>query len=157
MPRITGKQRHRSNHPAESTYEYWKRSLVIPYLDSIINSLEVRFAEENTPLFVLSKLHPAQMQKMTTENLKQTCESIAQFYDLPNIKNEIKLWQQLWHDRLNVTNLTVIDVLKEINSFFPETEKALKILIALPCTTCTVERSFSSLRRLKTCLRSTMA
>lgn len=97
------------------------------------------------------------MQKMTTENLKQTCESIAQFHDLPNIKNEIELWQQLWHDRLNLTNLTVVDVLKETNSFFPETEKALKILIALPCTTCTVERSFSSLRRLKTWLRSTMA
>lgn len=157
MPRITGKQRHRSNHPAESPSEYWKRSLVIPYLDSIITSLEVRFAEENTPSFALSKLHPAQMQKMTTENLKQTCESIAQFYDLPNIKNEIELWQQLWHDRLNLTNLTVVDVLKETNSFFPETEKALKILIALPCTTCTVERSFSSLRRLKTWLRSTMA
>ncbi|CAF4783359.1 unnamed protein product [Pieris macdunnoughi] len=83
---------------------------------------------------------------MTTENLKQTCESIAQFYDLPNIKNEIELWQH-----------TVVDVLKKTNSLFPETEKALKILIALPCTTCTVELSFSSLRRLKTWLRSTMA
>nr|XP_022905212.1 uncharacterized protein LOC111417225 [Onthophagus taurus] len=89
MPRITGKQRHRSNHPAESPSEYWKRS-------SIITSLEVRFAEENTLSFALSKLHPAQMQKMTNENLKQTCESIAQFYDLPNIKNEIEFWQQLW-------------------------------------------------------------
>lgn len=157
MPRITGKQRHRSNHPAGSPSEYWKRCLVIPYLDSIITSLEVRFAEENTPSFALSNLHPAHMQKMTTENLQQTCESIAQFYDLPNIKNEIELWQQLWHDRPNLTNLTVVDVLKETHSFFPETEKALKILIALPCTTCTVERSFSSLRRLKTWLRSTMA
>ncbi|CAH2101901.1 unnamed protein product [Euphydryas editha] len=123
MLRITGKQRHRSNHPAESTSEYWKRFLVIPYLDSIITSLEVRFAEENTPSFVLSKLHRAQMQKMTTENLKPT----------------------------------FIDVLKEKSSVFPETEKALKILIVLPCTTCTVERSFSSLRRLKTWLRSAMS
>ncbi|CAH0400312.1 unnamed protein product [Chilo suppressalis] len=129
MPRITGKHRHKSNHTAESPSEYWKRSLVIPYLDSIITSLEVSFAEENTLSFALSKLHPAQKQKMTTENLKQTCESIAQFYDLPNIKNDVKLWQQLWRDRLNLTNLTVVDVQKETNSLFHETEKALKILI----------------------------
>lgn len=30
------------------------------------------------------------MQKVTTENLKQPCKSIAQFYDLPNIKNKIE-------------------------------------------------------------------
>lgn len=102
--------------------EFWKRSLIIPYLDSIITSLEVRFAEENTPAFALSKLLPAQMRMMSVKNLTETCETIVQFYDLPNIKNA----------------------------------KVLKILIALPCTTCTVERSFSNLRRLKTWLRSTM-
>ncbi|CAF4924545.1 unnamed protein product [Pieris macdunnoughi] len=37
-------------------------------LGSMITSLEVRFAEENTPSFALSKLHPAQMQMTTTEN-----------------------------------------------------------------------------------------
>ncbi|GBP54726.1 hypothetical protein EVAR_42926_1 [Eumeta japonica] len=58
MPRIVGKQRHRSNHPLESPSEFWKRSLIIPYLDSVITSLETRFAEENTPSFALSKLHP---------------------------------------------------------------------------------------------------
>ncbi|KAL4708599.1 hypothetical protein ACJJTC_014207 [Scirpophaga incertulas] len=31
MPRIVRKQRHQSNHPAESPSEFWKRSLIIPY------------------------------------------------------------------------------------------------------------------------------
>lgn len=65
MPRIVGKQHHRSNHPAESPLEFWKRSLIIPYLDSIITSLEVRFSEENTPAFALSKLLPPQMRMMS--------------------------------------------------------------------------------------------
>ncbi|GBP12638.1 hypothetical protein EVAR_10292_1 [Eumeta japonica] len=94
MPRIVGKQRHRSNHPAESPSEFWKRSLIIPYLDSVITSLETCFAEENTPSFALSKLHPAQMQTMSLENLTGTCEIIALFYNLPNIKIEVELWQQ---------------------------------------------------------------
>lgn len=156
MPRIVGKQRHRSNHPAGSPSEFWNRSLIIPYLDSIITSLEERFADENTAPFALSKLHPAQMQTMSVESLTETYETIAQFYDLHNIKNEMELWHQLWYDKPDPTNLAVVDVLKEAKTFFPETGKALKILIALPCTTCTVERSFSSLRRLKTWLRSTM-
>lgn len=132
------------------------RSLIIPYLDSSITSLEVRFAEENTPSFALSKLHPAQMLTMSVENLTEACETFAQFYDLPNIKHEIELWRKLWQDKPNPTELTVVNVLKKTENFFPETEKALKILITLPCTTCTVERSFSSLRRIKTWLRSTM-
>ncbi|GBP42359.1 52 kDa repressor of the inhibitor of the protein kinase [Eumeta japonica] len=157
MPRIVGKQRHRSNHPAESPSEFWKRSLIIPYLEYVITSLETRFAEENTPSFALSKLHPAQMQTMSLENLTGTCQTIALFYNLPNIKIEVELWQQFWHNKPNSTDQTVVDILKEAKTFFPDTENALKILIALPCTTCMVERSFSSLRRLKTWLRSTMS
>jgi len=42
-------------------------------------------------------------------------------------------------------------------NLFPNVYKLLKIVCILPVTTCTSERSFSSLRRLKTYLRSTMA
>ena len=38
----------------------------------------------------------------------------------------------------------------------PEFAKALKILAVIPATSCSAERSFSSLRRLKTYLRSSM-
>ena len=38
----------------------------------------------------------------------------------------------------------------------PESAKALKILAVIPATSCSAERSFSSLRRLKTYLRNSM-
>ena len=38
----------------------------------------------------------------------------------------------------------------------PEFAKALKILAVIPATSCSAERSFSSLRRLKTYLRNSM-
>ena len=38
----------------------------------------------------------------------------------------------------------------------PELSKALQILSVIPATSCSAERSFSSLRKLKTYLRSTM-
>lgn len=160
VPRIVGRQQHRNNHPAGSPSEFWRRSLIIPYLDSITNSLEVRFSEENIPSFFLSKLHPAQMLDMSLEDLVKACEVFSQFYSLSEINNEIELWRKLWQDKqdeVDSKELSVVDVIKETDIFFSETRKALIILVTLPCTTCTVERSFSSLRRIKTWLRSTMA
>ena len=39
---------------------------------------------------------------------------------------------------------------------FPEFSKVVHILAVIPATSCSAERSFSALRRLKTYLRSTM-
>ncbi|XP_050302787.1 uncharacterized protein LOC126740703 [Anthonomus grandis grandis] len=55
------------------------RSITIPYLDSIINSLEIRFSEENKPSFTLSKLHPAQMKNISLEELEEACEKFKNF------------------------------------------------------------------------------
>ena len=43
-----------------------------------------------------------------------------------------------------------------IKKMLGEVDKVLKIYFTIPVTTATAERSFSSLRRLKTYLRSTM-
>ena len=52
-----------------------------------------------------------------------------------------------------------INVFKSDNSLrgiLTEFNKLLKIILIVPVSSCTVERSFSALRRLKTFLRSTM-
>ena len=45
----------------------------------------------------------------------------------------------------------------EAKQFFPRVTRLVKILITIPGTSCTNERCFSTLRRLKDFLRSTMA
>jgi len=45
---------------------------------------------------------------------------------------------------------------KEVRSLFPQVEKLIRLLLVVPATSCTAERSFSALRWLKTWLRSTM-
>lgn len=54
QPRIIKQQQHRSNPPASTPVEFWKRSLIIPYLDSLITSLEQRFSDELTGLFIIN-------------------------------------------------------------------------------------------------------
>ena len=44
----------------------------------------------------------------------------------------------------------------DLFNIFPEFSKVVYILAVMPATSCSAERSFSALRRLKTYLRSTM-
>ena len=49
----------------------------------------------------------------------------------------------------------IINEVLEHTTFFPNIKMALQTAMALPVTTCTIERSFYTLRRVKTCFRST--
>nr|CAI5832053.1 unnamed protein product [Callosobruchus analis] len=159
VPRLAHKQTHRSNPPSDNDNEYWRRSLIIPYIDSLISSLNIRFSQENTPAFALSRLHPLYMTKTSIADLHKNAESFQEFYNL-DITGELNLWHNLWVTKAlsddQLKDIEVVDLFKEANIFYPAVRKALIILSTIPCTTATVERSFSTLRRVKTWLRSTM-
>nr|CAI5847132.1 unnamed protein product [Callosobruchus analis] len=159
VPRLAYKQTHRSNPPSDNDNEYWRRSLIIPYIDSLISSLNIRFSQENTPAFALSRLHPLYMTKTSIADLHKNAESFQEFYNL-DITGELNLWHNLWVTKAlsddQLKDIEVVDLFKEANIFYPAVRKALIILSTIPCTTATVERSFSTLRRVKTWLRSTM-
>jgi hypothetical protein len=69
--------------------------------------------------------------------------------------SEIKIWQQKFIGTKDLPK-NAIDALQKCNtSIFPSTFKLLQILTTLPVTTANIERSFSTLIRLKTYLRNT--
>nr|CAI5843792.1 unnamed protein product [Callosobruchus analis] len=150
VPRLAHKQTHRSNPPSDNDNEYWRRSLIIPYIDSLISSLNIRFSQENTPAFALSRLHPLYMTKTSIADLHKNAESFQEFYNL-DITGELNLWHNLWVTKAlsddQLKDIEVVDLFKEANIFYPAVRKALIILSTIPCTTATVERSFSTLRR----------
>lgn len=45
---------------------------------------------------------------------------------------------------------------EEVRNLFPAVEQLVRLMLICPVTSCSAERSFSALRRLKTWLRSTM-
>ena len=60
-----------------------------------------------------------------------------------------------------LSDMTVLEMLEtmqenDLLDIFPEFSKMVHILAVIPATSCSAERSFSALRRLKTYLRSTM-
>lgn len=152
LPRIVQKQKHRANHPSQNVADYFKKSLVIPYLDSMQNSLKDRFSDDNLPAYALPglHLHPYNMLKVSVEDFKSTCSNISEFYGL-HLESEYELWYSLWKSKNSkeneLKNLDMVDVLNEADSFFPSIEKAILTSLAQPCGTSTIERSFSTLRR----------
>ncbi|XP_022175945.1 52 kDa repressor of the inhibitor of the protein kinase-like [Myzus persicae] len=73
------------------------------------------------------------------------------------LKEEFLLWKTKWlkinkNERLS----NALQLLSECNGiFYPNITKMLEILVTLPVSTATADRTFSSLRRIKTYLRST--
>lgn len=157
MPRIVQKQKHRSNPEAKSPVEYFRQVLFVPYLDSIISSISIRFSAKQSPAFFLELLHPKNVLNTERTVLMDRLSESQDLYKIENLTVEADTWFHLWKSKENVSlnEVSFHDCLTEAK-FFPAVEKAILIYMTLPPTTCTVERTFSTLRRVKTWLRSTM-
>jgi hypothetical protein len=168
-PRSVKKQQNRPNPPASSPHEYYWRALYIPLLESVIADLQSRFSGDTINILQeLSNLIPAKV--VTIDDSRAVAKSLLQKYgDLLNLPSssagelqlggEIDLWRSKWiregaHCRPPVTASDALIVCD--SKLYPATNCLLHLLLTLPVSVATAERSFSTLRRLKTWLRSRM-
>lgn len=161
-PRIRSLQQHRGNDHAESAEEYFRRSVYIPFIDFILSQLKQRFENHRRLIESFGALIPAAVPPSHDARLRQAKELILAFSnDVDEIAalGEFRLWWTKWESTgPSLRPSTGLDALPHCDStFYPNIYKLLQILVTLPLTTATAERSFSSLRRLKTYLRSTMS
>ena len=160
LPRIC------SRHvPASDASEYYKRTLTIPVLDYLISDLEARFEVSSVNAYYGLSIVPTQMlsliEKSGVFSWKQTFMKFSNVYedDLPNPLglDELELWKAYWVGFEGTHPSSVASTLKAISfDSFANIKIALRILATLPVTSCECERSFSAMRRLKNCTRSTM-
>ena len=74
----------------------------------------------------------------------------------PQLKFKFKAFKQRLETNLKM--VTVIEVISNCNkNLYPNVYKLLTILLTLPVTSCEVERLFSTLKRIKTYLRNSIA
>ena len=147
---------HRANFDTEQPEDYFRVTIFIPYIDSLLSSLRARFCESNSIIEALSRLVPAEMSKLSKEKYMTSMQSISDFYEIENFVGEASTWYDMKTSEQGKEEASAIDLLDSAE-FFPGVKQALLAYVTLPATTCTVERSFSTLRRVKTWLRSTMS
>lgn len=164
IPRITNRQVHRCNIVSQSPEQYFRISLFLPFLDSIINQLKERFLKHKSLLESFNILIPGRNEnhyKTKLELLLQKYNYDLNECNLNILTAEYELWQEKYNSasQANITkNESAMKYLQECNKeIFPNIYKLLKILVTLPVTTSTVERSFSTLKYLKNYLRNSIS
>lgn len=136
------------------------QSLYFQVLDSCTACLNNRFSEA----FKRAQLtEDALLAKITGDTGTLDWDSTALSKDVDVGRLEVQL--EMLGDTCRARRLTIRSMhdLKEffisdvgLKGLFTEVVKAIQVFYTLQVTTCTAERSFSALRRLKTYLRSTM-
>ena len=164
LPRVCGRQRHRFNVPADTPCEYYRRTISIPVLDHLLSELDARFNKhQQTALQGLCLVPSVLITKEMEDISPQVCQLVYDD-DLPHscsLQSELHCWhlkwkkQELEHGRSSLPT-TPSFTLPHASSLFPNIKVLLLILCTLPVTSCSAERSFSGLKRIKTALRSTM-
>ncbi|XP_029342283.1 uncharacterized protein LOC103309214 [Acyrthosiphon pisum] len=174
MPRIVGKQINRSNYQAKDTEQYYLRSIYIPLLDTVKTDMTLRLSTSTLEAFDLRLLIPKTIVVLTD---KDSCEkkniikrilNVATKFSKLNaevklmtpdlLEGEVMLWIHKWKKCTpDQRPITALDALTKCdNEIFPTIRLYLQILATLPVSVASAERSFSTLRRVKTWLRSRM-
>ena len=159
IPRSALRQMHRYNISAENPEEYYRRALAIPLVDRFI--AEMTFNSFNKTASKLLLLVPSIICDPQYNDLD--IEVLIEQYsdDLPNpdvIDLELKLWKRKWSEvEKEDRPASLAKATKHCDKLkFPNVFTLIKIGCTLPVTLAESERSFSTMRRLRTWLRSTM-
>jgi len=123
-------------------------------LDSIITSIENRFDENMIGDILLMEKLFLTKEFLNENELKQLSKQYSISYD--DLKGEQRLYKtKMTNQQATMEETTTFILKNHFNVALPVMNQLFKILWTIPANTCSCERSFSSLKRIKTHLRNT--
>lgn len=155
--------RSESSEPTLSAEESFRIEYFVYIVDQTIGSLKRRFEEYEQYENIFGFLFTAERLNSLDENeLKTSCNNLQQKLqhdqvsdvDSEDLFHELQLLQKHLPNEKN-TAIAILNFLKRTNCY-PSVCLAYRILLTVPVTVASAERSFSKLKLLKTYLRSTM-
>ena len=157
IPRRYGRQTQRNNVPGDTPSEYFRRAIYLPFLDMMIQQLNLRFSSLTAKVAQALCLIPSCLddESLQVADLEYFQEDLPSPSSLPQ---EIQLWKVLWRNQDNKTDdisSTLCDS-RFCSVMFPNISKILNLLLLTSVTSSGVERSNSSLKFIKNTRRSSM-
>ncbi len=151
-PRTTGRQTQRSNIPSDTPEEYWRLNCYNMFLDHLITQFYDKMCKP-LPRLKAEYLMPHKLSLLTDKLVEEIKAEYTPLIPSPEtLDHELREWR---HD---VTSGAVTtDCLAkciDATKFLPNINTIFRILLTMPVSTASAERSFSGLRRLKTWLRN---
>lgn len=161
IPRLVGRQTQRCNVPAGSPETYFRVAIAVPFFDDFLEQLSARFTVHKNTISSLQKLLPKTciMHNFTGEDFLAIKQYYCNNIDEDCLEAEICLWQNKWKVCSKTEELpenAIVTLNQCDRNLFPNVFFLIKVLVTLPVTTASPERSFSTLRRLKTYLRNSV-
>ncbi|CAC5402554.1 unnamed protein product [Mytilus coruscus] len=159
MPRRGGRQTTRANHPANTPKQFWKVSLYFAFMDHIIMELESHLISSENRFFA-QYLLPRVVGNITNEQIATLVETFETDLacNLDEFSREVARWRTRWcitpRDQMPTSLCETLDEVSPV--LYPSVDTILSIMLTMPETSATAERSFSVLRRLNTYVRSSM-
>ena len=157
-------ERNNSNVPSESVSDYFKKVATIPLLDHLTVEIERRFSHVTISVYSGLVIIPSKMVPLVYKNVNWK-ENFSLFADLfkddfpcpKALEAELDLWETYRIESKDCLPDNISSLLKHILfNGFNNIKVSLRILDTSPVATCSCERSFSAMRRLKTYARRTM-
>lgn len=159
-PRRYDEKAHTSDaHVFERPADFY-RVQYFNFLDVIINNINSRFDQPGMKMYsLMESVVTAACKKQTfAAEVEELCNTYDEF-------NKSRLIMQLaMLPDLCPAATSVPDAIEqfkskslEVRGLFDEVQRLMELLLVVPASSATAERSFSALRRLKTYLRATMA
>ncbi|XP_029341950.1 zinc finger MYM-type protein 1-like [Acyrthosiphon pisum] len=174
MPRRAKAQIHRNNYPATDAEQFYLRSIYVPLLDTINLDITNRLSTDTLEAFDLRLLMPNIIVKLNDidgwdrQRISVRIIAVAKKFSplftvsenlmVDMLEGEISLWLHKWKQQpINERPCTALESYMQCDEdMFPTIRTLMQVLATLPVSVASAERSFSTLRRVKTWLRSRM-
>lgn len=163
VPRIVLKQKSRPNAPSDTPEEHFRRNLYVPLMDWVLEDLSSRFSNNLLDVYRLGAFlpyrpcNPEDIDVIAKKYAPLLGTSRAQLQS--NLQAEHSLWSTKWKrevDHGHTIPSNAMDAYKACEPLlFTNIRTMLHILLTLPVSIASAERSFSTLRSLKSYVRST--
>ncbi|KAL6530683.1 hypothetical protein OROGR_014543 [Orobanche gracilis] len=157
-------QNDTSSVSSQSAEESFKVNYFLYIIDQAIVSLKKRFEQYQEYENIFGFLFTShKLQSMDDANLKYCCaqlEIALKSNEQSDVDgNELYVELKLLQEFLPSESMGPMDILRFLNGlgFFPNAIIAYRILLTIPVTVASAERSFSKLKLLKSYMRSTMS
>ena len=142
LPRKGGRQTERSNVPRDTPKVYFKISIYLPFLDSLIQQYNMRFNSLSQKALNVMALISAHLHLANSEVVSDLFTFFKDDLPLPStFDQELNLWRRQWYTQVekpkdlsdNLTDSRVCTVM------YPKITKILHLLLLTSVTSSTVE------------------